>query len=155
MGAADRLIAAFPATGKSFYAQSHPVLNRVADSDSSLYSWIVQQDGSKVRNPDWPHNYLRHIKDELSTGRTVLVSTHAEIRELLQDELPFTLVYPKESCRVEYLVRMARRDSPLPLIELVDKNWYAWIEEMREQACEVRIELGPGRYLSDALRGLT
>jgi hypothetical protein len=52
--AARRLIAAFPATGKTHYASLHP--DRVADSDSSHYSWEgVGED--RRRHPDWPNNY--------------------------------------------------------------------------------------------------
>jgi hypothetical protein len=146
---AERLIAAFPATGKTYYAKQHG--QDVFDSDSSQFSWVVNN-GEKVRHPDWPQNYLRHIKAELRAGNTVLVSTHAEVRGLLEDEeLPFTLVYPREPHRVEYIVRMAQRGSPLALIELIDKNWCVWIEEMHEQACAIRYELGAGDYLSDVI----
>lgn len=146
---AERLIAAFPATGKSFYAQSH---EGVADSDSSLYSWKWTGPETRERHPDWPANYLEHIRQLLGEGKTVLVSTHAEVREALTaEDLPFTLVYPGPDHRVEYLARMARRGSPLGLIELVDKNWSAWISELFEQPCAIRCVLGKGGYLSDAI----
>lgn len=142
---ARRLIAAFPATGKTYFATRH---ENVADSDSSAFSWIRPGE----RHPDWPHNYLRHIKDELLDGRTVLVSTHAEVRGLLEDqELPFTLVYPERHLREEYVRRMADRGSPIALCELVAAKWNQWITELHEQACAVRIVLGAGDYLSDVM----
>lgn len=141
------LIAAFPATGKSYYAELH---DNVADSDSSAFSW--SRPG--VRHPDWPHNYLRHIKAELLDGRIVLVSTHAEVRGLLTDEeLPFTLVYPARDLRNRYAHRMRRRGSSEQLINVVLSNWDRWITELHEQPCAVRIVLGPGDYLSDVLVG--
>ena len=140
-----RLVAAFPATGKSYYAERH---DNVADSDSSAFSWI----GLGKRHPDWPHNYLRHIKDELLDGRTVLVSTHAEVRHLLEDEeLPFTLVYPQRHLRDEYVRRMVDRGSSIALCETVAARWHDWITEMHEQPCAARIVLGAGDYLSDVM----
>lgn len=142
---ASRLISAFPATGKTYLAVRR---HDVADSDSSAFSWL----SPGHRHPDWPHNYLRHIKAELSQGRTVLVSTHEQVRGLLEDEeLPFTLVYPASAHRVEYLVRMAKRGSPLPLIQLVDAHWNEWIAQMHEQACAARVVLGSGQYLWDVI----
>lgn len=145
----SRVIAAFPATGKSYMASRTP---SVADSDSSQFSWM--HPGSRERHPDWPHNYVEHLGHLLCSGlRLVLVSTHAEVRTaLVEHGIDFTLVYPAASLRDEYRVRMERRDSPPALIaKVIDELWDSALAECRAQdGCE-HIELGRGEYLSDVL----
>jgi hypothetical protein len=142
------LVAAFPATGKTHYAATHP---NVLDSDSSRFSWC-DSGGQRVRNPAWPQNYLDHIARGLRDGATVLVSTHAEVRAALRDAgLPFTLVYPDAALRDEYVQRMTDRGSPPTFVAMVADQWDQWIAELADQAgCVQHIVLGSGEYLSDA-----
>ena len=87
-----RIIAAFPGTGKTIYHQKHP--DTTLDSDSSSFSWI-EKDGEKVRNPDFPNNYIAHIKENIGKYEFIFVSTHREVREALLDNCVFFyLVYP-------------------------------------------------------------
>jgi hypothetical protein len=91
------VIAAFPATGETYIAGRD---HRFADSDSSGFSW----ESPGVRNPEWPANYMAHIKGLIADGRHVLCSTHQEVRDALVDAgLPFTLVYPAEDQRIRIL----------------------------------------------------
>lgn len=59
------VISAFPACGKSYKVKNYngkPYT--MLDSDSSNFSWIKDELGNntKVRNPDFPSNYIQHIK---------------------------------------------------------------------------------------------
>lgn len=141
-----RVIAAFPATGKTFVAALD---HRFLDSDSSAFSWA----SPGVRSPLWPENYIAHITAALNRGDRVLVSTHAEVRAALRDAgIPFTLVYPDASLRDEYMDRMVRRGSPRALIQAIDQMWDAALAECAAQeGCE-HVVLGPGKYLKDVLR---
>ena len=139
------VIAGFPAVGKTTYAAARP--ETTVDSDSSRYSWKWTSPETRQRHPEWPGNYIEHIKAGLYDAKTVLVSTHAEVRAALHEAgIPFTIVMPDRSLRVEYLVRMARRDSPLALIELVDKSWEDWMDQLIDEDGE-QIILGRGQYL--------
>lgn len=135
-----RVIAAFPATGKSYYAARHPY--SAVDSDSSRFS----------HRPGWPDTYLDHIRAEFEDGATVLVSSHAEVREALACEgIPFTLVYPNRTLREEYRTRMVMRGSPDSLIEAVYKHWHDWLDGCeRQKGCD-HIVLTSGQYLADVL----
>jgi len=54
-----RIISAFPGTGKSFYHNTHK--DTTLDSDSSNFSWLA--DDKTLRNPEFPYNYIKHIKE--------------------------------------------------------------------------------------------
>lgn len=135
-----RVVAAFPATGKTTLVKN---CEGFIDSDSSTFT----------RGDDWPTNYITAIRDRLSEGWTVLVSTHAEVRQALADAgVPYTLVYPVSEAREEYRKRMEERGSPPVLVTKVcDELWDDALAECRAQeGCE-RIELDPDEYLSDVI----
>jgi hypothetical protein len=139
------VIAAFPATGKTYIAGRD---HRFADSDSSGFSW----ESPGVRNPEWPANYMAHIKGLIADGRHVLCSTHQEVRDALVDAgLPFTLVYPAEDQRDEYIRRMTARGSAPRLIDFVAGRWDELIAGCRAQDRCDHVVLTEGRYLLDVL----
>lgn len=147
-----RLVSAFPATGKSYIAQGTP---GVIDSDSSAFSWVYPHPEVRDRHPDWPHNYVAHIRELLraTSVRLVLVSTHAEVRRALAaEDIPFTLVIPAVGLREEYRQRMLERGSPEPLVrKVIDELWdQALAECLVQEGCR-RIVLGRGEYLADAV----
>ena len=116
-----RIISAFPGTGKSHIFKSGKY--DCLDSDSSEFSWVYDDDGSKRRNPDFPANYIAHIKENIGKVDLIFVSTHKEVRDaLLENCLFFYLVYPKEQAREEYLQRYRGRNSPEAFIKLLDDN---------------------------------
>lgn len=139
------VIAAFPATGKSYLAQRY---GRYADSDSSQFSW--SEPG--VRHPLWPSNYLGYIDTQIGAGRTVLCSTHQEVRDaLVRARIPFLLIYPAVELRSEYLKRMRSRGSGQRLLDFIGDHWDELIESCHQQeGCE-HVVLDQGEYLSDVL----
>lgn len=147
------VIAAFPATGKSYLAARTPGL---VDSDSSNFSWKYIHPDVRDRHPDWPGNYMAHLRGLLDNGaRAVLVSTHAEVRsELVNQGIGFTLVYPESGLRDEYRERMERRGSPAALVaKVIDELWDDALAECAAQEGCAHVVLGPGEYLTDALGG--
>ena len=134
------VVAAFPATGKSYFAVKR---TDTVDSDSSRFS----------QHPNWPANYIAHIQAARRGFSLVLVSTHAEVRYALRSEgIPFTLVYPDPALRHEYRARMERRGSPQALTAKVcDELWDSALADCAAQkGCE-HFVLGPGQYLADVL----
>ena len=96
-----KIIAAYPACGKSYFTENvkdyfegeNPI---VLDSDSSLFSWIYEN-GEKTdkRNPDFPKNYINHIKENIGKADIIFVSSHSVVRKSLGDnKIKFTLVVP-------------------------------------------------------------
>ena len=76
-----RIISAFPGTGKSYYHKSN--VKNSLDSDSSLFSWADKT--HKDRHPNWPNNYLEHIRENIGKYEFIFVSSHKEVRNLLLD----------------------------------------------------------------------
>lgn len=142
-----RVISAFPATGKSYLAER---ASEVVDPDSSAFSWKWSGPDVRERHPDWPANYLVRIRSELDAGRTVVVSTHAEVRDaLVSAGVYFVLAYPDRSLRAEYRERMTRRGSPSMLIEKVIGMWDEALDQLQAQHGCDHLVLGAGRYLAD------
>lgn len=125
-----RIISAFPGTGKSYYHNKYP--KTTLDSDSSNFSWIYPKEGKKVRHPDFPNNYIKHIKDNIGKYNYIFVSSHKEVRDALLNEcIFFYLIYPRFSDRDFYMKRYEDRGSPEGFINLINNNWHDWIKECK------------------------
>lgn len=143
------VVSAFPGTGKTYTSE---VLwkggLKVLDSDSSSFSWLPEG----VRNPYFPHNYIRHIKENIGLVDYIFVSSHEEVRHALVDEgIQFYLIYPKVGVKDEYIERYKRRGSPEAFIELISYQWEYWIWDLRNQQGCTHIELDTGQYISTLL----
>lgn len=142
-----RIVSAFPGTGKTFLFQNPGELT-ILDSDSSQFSW--SEPG--VRNPDFPANYIQHIKENLGKVDIIMVSSHKEVRDALVNEgLEFTLVFPFVHTKDEYVQRYVQRGSPQKFIDLVESQWANWILELYAQEGCSFIILDSGEYLSDRI----
>lgn len=144
------VVSGFPGVGKSTFAQSDSTL-RVLDSDSSKFSW--QDPVKKIRHPEWPSNYIRHIQENLHNGTDIiLVSSHAEVRSaLVKAEIPFVLVYPDEGMKDEYIQRYVSRGNDGPFVDLLRNNFKIWICELKLQTGCTHVPLRSGQYLTDVL----
>lgn len=127
-----RIVAGFPGIGKSTCVRE--MGGRALDSDSSKFSWIW--DGSeKTRNPDFPSNYIDHIKESIGKYEYIFVSTHKEVREALhQSCLFFYLVYPPINAKEVYLERYQNRGSSPEFISLLSSHWEQWITELSTES---------------------
>ena len=141
-----KVIAGFPGVGKSYIAKENTEL-LVLDSDSSDFSWLEPG----VRNPDFPKNYVKHIKDNIGIADIIMVSTHTVVREALKDaNIEYTLVYPKADLKLEYIKRYIKRESPDAFTRYIAVNWNDFIKELEEDDFPT-IELRAGEYLKDII----
>ena len=152
------VISGFPGIGKT-YAQQN-LAGNVLDSDSSNFSWLRNADGSikldtngtKLRHPDFPNNYMEHIKGNMGKADIVFVSSHDNVREALNKaKIPHVLVYPSYEMKDEMVQRYIKRGSPKAFVELIKNNWDNFINGMKKDSCPNKIELKPGQYLKDVL----
>ena len=143
------VISAFPCTGKSWCCE-HPGVMRMADSDSSKFSW--SEPG--VRNPEFPDNYMANLISLMAEGTDVIfISSHKVVRDALRRlQIPAVLVYPERLCKGEYLERARERGSDAMFLDVLDGNWNAWIDEMNRETGFEKIVLCQGEHLEDALR---
>lgn len=135
-----KIICGFPGIGKSTLFNSG--LN-CTDSDSS-----------KFPKDDFPNNYIQHIKSLIKKDEHeyIFVSSHDSVRSALVEEgIPFTLVYPSIGLKKEYLERYKERGSPPEFITAMDRFWTTFIVGCSEQPHCNRIVLKDGQYLSDVM----
>lgn len=142
-----KIISAFPAVGKSwlFNELSKKGIS-VLDSDSSNFSWLSKG----VRNPDFPKNYITHIKDNIGKVDYIFVSSHKEVRlEMNYNSLSYTLVFPHESLIKEYIDRFVKRGNDEKFISFIANNWFNFINDLKNEDCKQKIQMLQGQYLSD------
>lgn len=162
-----RIFSVFPACGKTWlYEHQEDYGLKILDSDSSQFSWLYTDkdefgeplDGyRRIRNPDFPYNYIKHIKENIGKYDCIFVSSHASVREALDKEgINFTIVYPQSSCQTEWIGRCFTRDKNGESgcgAEAMFNNWEQWIMECIETGINHKeIVLGFGEHLSDYFR---
>ena len=115
-------------SGKTYYFNHHRDDIKVLDSDSSQFSWIYHEDGTKERNPEFPNNYIQHIKDNMDKQDIIFVSSHEQVRQALHDnDIPVVVVFPSLDMKDEWRQRLIDRGSSTEFVELIMDNWDKWI----------------------------
>lgn len=141
-----KVYSAFPGVGKTTYFNSTD--RNVLDSDSS-----------KFDKKNFPTNYIEHIERNIEDPKVdkILVSSHKDVRDaLVKKGIPFVLVYPDRSLKDEYIKRYKNRGNNDAFVELLEKNWDMWMDEMdgmnpQEGQSLYKVKLGPGQYLTDVI----
>lgn len=146
--APGKVIAGFPGVGKSYITRQNPV--DCSDSDSSLFHWL---DGSSIGqpdipHPDWPNNYIQHIKQQLRRREFVFVSTHTEVLDALRrNDISYYLLMPRVDRRDEFIERYRQRGSSREFIERLSANWNSFLDSCRLAATrhmQQKLTLGVG-----------
>ncbi len=136
-----KVYSAFPGVGKTTYFKSTD--RNVLDSDSS-----------KFDKKNFPANYIEHIERNIQDPNVdkILVSSHKDVRDaLVKKGIPFVLVYPDRSLKDEYIQRYKNRGNNDAFVELLEKNWDMWMDEMDNQGDCYRVKLDSGMYLTDVI----
>lgn len=148
-----KIIAAFPGCGKTEFFTKNA--SKCIDSDSSEFSWIETENG-KERNPEFPLNYIEHIKENLGEEQYIFVSSHKEVREALDAEgLDYYLMYPSLDRKDEFLENYKWRGSTSAFVALLDKNWDEWVKQCinHESAYCTRVCLFEG-FIADEIEAM-
>ena len=158
-----KIISAYPCCGKSYIFDNVEEIFRdeeekitVLDSDSSTFSWIREKrtDGNKTRNPDFPNNYIKHIKENIGKVDYIFVSSHTEVRKALAKEnIKFTLVVPDKKLLNDWLIRMYNRGNDDSFINTQINNWDKWLNEIDEEkgTYSKLIKLNRNEFLADVI----
>lgn len=140
-----KVISAFPACGKSYvFKHKQDCFRGILDSDSSEFSWVKDGNGNNTteRNPDFPNNYIQHIKDSLGKVEIIFVSSHDVVRKSLEENnINYTLVYPDKSMKDEWMRRFKDRGNNEKFIEFIGANFDKFIDEMEEETFPQKIKL--------------
>ena len=147
----------FPACGKTWlYEHQKDYGLKILDSDSSQFSWVYVN-GVKERNPDFPANYIQHIKENIGKYDYIFVSTHASVRDALEIEgIDFTIVVPAHRNKAEWVgrcyIREMKGENGCSAAAMYD-NWDQWGADCFMSAKHhAFIVLRPGEYLSNYLK---
>jgi len=131
------VISAFPACGKSYMFNNYngkPFT--MLDSDSSEFSWIKDENGNntKERDPNFPDNYIKHIKGNMGKVDIIFVSSHEVVRGALnQNKINFFMVYPNKNMKTEWIRRFKERGNNEGFISFISNNWDNFIDEIEQE----------------------
>ena len=135
----SNIVSGFPGIGKSTVFRDERL--RVADSDSSTFD-----------KTQFPANYIEHIQKTAPTVDYILVSSHDVVRAaLVEQRMPFVLVYPSRDQKTDYLKRYVERGSPAAFIKLMDEKWDDFLSQCEKQTGCIHLVLQPGQYLADVI----
>ena len=142
------IISAFPCMGKSHYVQNNP--DTSIDIDSFDFSWF---DADVTRNPNFPSNYISHIKGNIGKYKYIMVSSHKVVRQALIDEgLTFIYVCPGNGLKDEFIQRARSRGSSNDFIRTLEVNWDSWLDH--NECSSMTFVTCQGQYLTDVLETL-
>lgn len=142
-----KVISGFPGIGKSYVTKEYGE-DLALDSDSSSFSWT----NAETRHPDFPDNYISHIKSNIGKVNYILVSSHKVVRDALRENhIPYTLIYPSTELKDEYLQRYKDRGGDDKFVEFISTNWSKFISDMRNETYPDHVVLKKNQYLVDVL----
>lgn len=145
-----QVISAFPCCGKSYIYNKFKNKYKILDSDSSNFSWITVN-GVRTRNPDFPHNYIQHIKENIGKVDYIFVSSHLEVRQALDEEdIPFMTFYPHPDMLNEWIGRMYQRGDNKYFIDFQINNWNNFTNNIVNEPYGYQlIRLKNNQYITD------
>jgi len=136
-----KIISAFSGCGKTYLSK--------IKSNKIIYDLSC----SRFEKTNFPQNYITEIKRMIGKVDILLISTHKSIRdELVKNNIHYTLVFPHENLKDEYMNRYKNRTTPQRVIDLIDKNWYTWNYEMKNQIGCDKIILQSNQFLSNIIK---
>lgn len=130
------VISAFPACGKSYCFNNHQDIYTMLDSDSSEFSWIKDSEGNntKERNPNFPSNYIDHIKENIGKVDIIFVSSHEVVRKALYNNgIKVIIVYPNKDLKEEWIRRFKERGNNEGFINFISSNWDNFIDDIEKE----------------------
>lgn len=144
------VVSGFPGVGKSHLFRENNGLV-IMDSDSSKVSWLTEG----VRHPDFPRNYIEHIKANMGKAHLILVSSHKVVRDALRESaVAYVLVYPDRQLKSEYIQRYRDRGSDDAFVQMIESRWDIFMAELEAETWPTHRVLHKGEYLGDVRREL-
>ena len=150
------IVSAFPACGKSYVHDNQTSEGLTClDSDSSDFSWIKCPNGKNttIGNPEFPNNYIQHIKDNVGQVDIIFISSHEQVVAALdKTDLCWVGVTPHVDCRSEWVGRFWLRGNDDNFIKFINNNWDEFTKPNYTYNNQVgSVTLGAGNYIQDKL----
>lgn len=151
-----KVISAFPGCGKTYCFNKYKDSDiKILDSDSSEFSWVKDKNGvnTKERNPDFPMNYINHIKENMGKVDVIFVSSHDVVRDALKEnDINYILVYPILGAKEEYINRYCTRGSNENFIKFIDSHYEEFVNNMKLESFPQKVELSYEETIDDLLK---
>lgn len=147
------IISGFPGVGKSYLFNNTDL--KVLDSDSSQFSWVKDEKGNntKERHPEFPNNYIRHIKENIGKVDIIMVSSHDIVRKALKDSnIQYYLAYPCIDLKDEYIERYKQRGNDEKFISFISENWDKFITDVENEEFPKKVKLYKEEYLGKLIK---
>lgn len=144
------VISGFNGIGKSYlYDNGWDVL----DIDSKGYEWLTDEKGIMKRNPEFPENFIKGIKDNMGKVEYIFVPSNIEVRDALKENhISYYNIYPDYNLKHEYIKRYEDRGNTETFIRLMDKKYRGLVKSMHDDVNLNKVILKKeGMYLEDAL----
>lgn len=141
-----KIISAFPGCGKTycFNHMQNQIEGGILDSDSSDFSWIKDENGNntKERNPDFPNNYINHIKENMGKVGVIFVSSHDVVRKALEENnIQYAIIFPDKQLKDMWMERFRQRGNDDKFIKFISDNWDKFLDEIKAETYPFKIQL--------------
>lgn len=123
-------------TSKSYCFENYQDRFSILDSDSSNFSWVKDKDGNNTttRNPNFPQNYIEHIKSNIGKVDIIFVSSHEIVRQALyENDIKTVIVYPSKDMKEDFIKRYKDRGNNESFIKFISTNWDRFINEIENE----------------------
>jgi hypothetical protein len=155
------IVSAFPACGKSYVYENQLRYDLTClDSDSSEFSWIKDSQGvnTSERNPEFPNNYIQHIKDNIGEVDIIFVSSHDVVVDALEDnKLAYVKVVPSKECLAEWIGRYWLRGDDDKFICFIRDNWIKFTDpknDLTKESMVGKVILKHNEFVTDHVHWL-
>ena len=148
------VISAFPACGKTYSFENYKDDFDMLDSDSSDFSWIKDENGqnTKERNPEFPSNYIKYIKNNIGKVDIIFVSSHKVVRDALRKEkIETIMIYPNKENKEEWIRRFRKRGNDEVFINFISSNWNSFLDDIGKEYGFQHYILSSNEYIDKEL----
>jgi hypothetical protein len=155
-----KIIAAYAGTGKTHFASLYPDI--LIDLVSMPYKYLLKEDTSydesskanpkNIPNDDWPFNYISSIKQNLESGKIMIIPSDLLILRLLREEnLRYCLCYTLRNAKEIYRERYLKRGNSKDFIDIFISDWNKFMDCFEKDPYGQHIVLQPNQFLSDVI----
>lgn len=163
------IIAAFPASGKTYFYEKFP--DRAVDFESMPYKYCNYYEVLTIYNKElvkgayelklrqgWEVEYSKAIMaiENANPNLYILIPPAVRVLHLLKNAgVRYTMVYPKEELLPEYIERSRIRGNSEDFIDVITNFWGTWINAAKaDKGAGQKIEHASGQYLTDVVKSV-
>lgn len=134
-----RIFCVFAGLGKTFLAQKY---SNVIDHDLSKYKYkynyndninyeALKATNNRVKNKDFPDNWLMKLKELMNTDNIILVPADLEIRNILvKNKIDFIFIMPDLNSKKILIERYKKRGNNKEFIKRAINQLHEWHKEI-------------------------